>query len=40
MNPVIDTRKFEVAVLVALGYRAGEQTLRRRVPMDQLMELR
>ncbi len=36
----IDTKMFEVAVLVAFGYRAGEQTPRRRHPVDQLVEYR
>ena len=36
----IDTQQSEVAVLVALGYRAGEQTPRRRNAMDQLIEFR
>lgn len=36
----IDTSQFEVAVLVAFGYRAGDQTPRRRHPMDQLVEFR
>jgi nitroreductase len=36
----IDTQQFEVAVLVALGYRAGEQTPRRRHSVDQLIEFR
>ena len=36
----IDTKLFEVAVLVAFGYRAGDQTPRRRHPMDQLVEFR
>jgi nitroreductase len=36
----IDTQQFEVAVLVALGYRAGEQTPRRRHDRDQLIEFR
>ncbi len=36
----IDTKQFEVAVLVALGYRAGEQTPRRRHAIGQLVEFR
>ncbi len=36
----IDTQKEEVAVLVALGYRAGEQPPRRRHPMETLVEIR
>jgi nitroreductase len=36
----IDTSKFEVAVLVALGYRAGDQTPRLRIATDQLVEFR
>ncbi|RLB93056.1 MAG: NAD(P)H-dependent oxidoreductase, partial [Deltaproteobacteria bacterium] len=36
----IDTQQFEVAVLVALGYRAGEMPPRRRHPIDQLVEFR
>lgn len=36
----IDTQKLEVAVLVALGYRAGEQTPRRRLAMEGLVEFR
>ena len=31
---------WNVAVLVAFGYRAGDQTPRRRHPMDQLVEFR
>lgn len=36
----IDTSKFEVAVLVALGYRLGQQTPRRRHSMEKLVEVR
>lgn len=36
----IDTRKAEVAVLVALGYRAVQQPPRRRHPMETLAEIR
>jgi nitroreductase len=36
----IDTRKEEVVVLVALGYRAGKQPPRRRHPMETLVEIR
>lgn len=36
----IDTRIHEVAVLVALGYRAGEQPPRRRHKKDMLVEIR
>ncbi len=36
----IDTKQFEVAVLMALGYRAGEQTPRRRHSIGQLVEFR
>lgn len=36
----IDTQKFEVAVLVALGYRAGDQTPRRRLAIEGLVEFR
>jgi nitroreductase len=36
----IDTSRFEVAVLVALGYRAEEQTTRLRHSMGQLVEFR
>ncbi|MCG8615392.1 MAG: NAD(P)H-dependent oxidoreductase [Desulfobacterales bacterium] len=36
----IDTEEFEVAVLVALGYRAGEQTPRRRHDRERLVEIR
>ncbi|MBU0970346.1 MAG: NAD(P)H-dependent oxidoreductase [Proteobacteria bacterium] len=36
----IDTRKFEVSVLLALGYRAGDAPSRRRYPMDELVEYR
>ncbi len=35
----IDTKTYEVAVLVALGYRAAEQTPRRRHNMDDLVEI-
>ncbi len=36
----IDTSEFQVAVLVALGYRAGEQTPRLRHTMEGLVEIR
>jgi len=36
----IDTSEFQVAVLVALGYRAGEQTQRRRHTKERLVEIR
>lgn len=36
----IDTSEYEVAVLVALGYRAGEQTPRRRQEKATLVEYR
>jgi nitroreductase len=36
----IDTQRFEVAVLVALGYRAGKQPPRRRHPREMLVEIR
>ncbi|HCY86472.1 MAG TPA: NAD(P)H-dependent oxidoreductase [Desulfobacteraceae bacterium] len=36
----IDTDEFEVAVLVALGYRKGEQTPRRRHDRERLVEIR
>jgi nitroreductase len=36
----IDTGQFEVAVLAALGYRAGDQTIRRRHPIGRLVEFR
>ncbi|MBU1343649.1 MAG: NAD(P)H-dependent oxidoreductase [Proteobacteria bacterium] len=36
----IDTQKYEVAVLVALGYRAGEQPPRRRHTKETLIEYR
>ena len=36
----LDTREYEVAVLVALGYRAGEQTPRRRHNRERLVEIR
>jgi nitroreductase len=36
----IDTQKFEVAVLVALGYRAGDQSPRRRHAREMLVEIR
>ncbi len=36
----IDTQKVEVAVLVALGYRSGQQPPRRRHPMEELVEIR
>lgn len=35
----IDREKYQVAVLVALGYRAGEQTPRRRHGRDVLVEI-
>lgn len=36
----IDTDLFEVAVIMALGYRAGEQTPRRRLPFADVVEYR
>ena len=36
----IDTQEFEVAVLVALGYRAGEQTPRIRHEKNEMIEYR
>ncbi|MCP3940741.1 MAG: NAD(P)H-dependent oxidoreductase [Desulfobacteraceae bacterium] len=36
----IDTRAFEVAVLVAFGYREGEPSVRRRYSLGQLVEFR
>jgi nitroreductase len=36
----LDTTQFEVAVLVALGYRAGEQTPRLRCDPKELVEFR
>lgn len=36
----IDTSEFQVAVMVALGYRAGEQTPRLRRTMEGLVEIR
>lgn len=36
----IDTSKFEVAVLVALGYRLDQQPPRRRHPLETLVEIR
>lgn len=36
----IDTDQFEVAVIFALGYRAGEQTSRRRFGFDEVVEYR
>jgi nitroreductase len=36
----IDTLKAEVAVLVALGYRAVQQPPRRRHSMETLVEIR
>lgn len=36
----IDTKEYEVAVLVALGYRAGEQTPRFRCDIKELVEYR
>ncbi|MCG8632662.1 MAG: NAD(P)H-dependent oxidoreductase [Desulfobacterales bacterium] len=35
----LDTGEFQVAVLVALGYRAGEQTPRRRHSRERLVEI-
>jgi nitroreductase len=35
----IDTQQTEVAVLVALGYRAGDQSPRRRHPKEMLVEI-
>lgn len=34
----IDTTKYEVVVLVALGYRLGEQTQRHRLSFDEVVE--
>ena len=34
----IDTNIYEVSVIVALGYRAGEQTKRRRFPIESIIE--
>lgn len=34
----LDTARFEVVVIVALGYRAGEQTERLRLAFDQVVE--
>ncbi|MEJ2213407.1 MAG: NAD(P)H-dependent oxidoreductase [Gammaproteobacteria bacterium] len=34
----IDTNQFQVVVLVALGYRAGEQTPRHRLGFDEVVE--
>jgi len=36
----IDTKEFEVAVLVALGFRKEEQTLRRRHGINEMVEYR
>ena len=36
----IDTEKYEVAVVVALGYRAKEQPPRRRQPLENIVEYR
>jgi len=36
----LDTSQYQVAVLVALGYRAGNQTSRRRHDRDRLVEIR
>lgn len=36
----IDTQETEVAVLVALGYRAGDQPPRQRHPKEMLVEIR
>jgi nitroreductase len=36
----IDRSRFEVALLVALGYRAGAQPTRHRLPLAQLVEYR
>jgi nitroreductase len=36
----IDTKEFEVAVLVALGFRKEDQTPRRRHGMDEMVEFR
>lgn len=36
----IDTTSEEVAVVVTFGYRAGEQTPRLRLPLDELVEYR
>ncbi len=35
----IDASEFQVAVLVALGYRAGDQTPRRRHDRERLVDL-
>ena len=34
----IDTSLYEVSVIVALGYRAGEQPERYRLPIDNIVE--
>jgi hypothetical protein len=36
----IDTSQYQVAVVFALGYRAGEQTARLRQGLDQIVEYR
>lgn len=36
----VDTSRYEVAVVVAFGYRAGEQTQQLRQPLDQVVEYR
>ena len=36
----INTEQFEVAVIVALGYRLGEQTPRLRFSFDEVVEYR
>ncbi|MCP4023021.1 MAG: hypothetical protein GY729_14360 [Desulfobacteraceae bacterium] len=36
----IDTQQSEVAVMVALGYRAGDQTPRKRHSLEDIIEYR
>jgi nitroreductase len=36
----VDTQQYGIAVVVAFGYRAGEQTPRLRQPLDELVEYR
>ena len=36
----IDTSRYEVAVIVALGYRVKEQPPRKRHPMENIVEYR
>lgn len=36
----VDTQQYEVVVVVAFGYRAGEQSPRLRQPLDDLVEYR